>query len=77
MSKQELGPDEEWIVDESGNYVYEYENKRIARNSLDDLYIQFYCENPENGKTIALARAGYSGKNARQKAWRMHKRLLE
>jgi len=74
MSDQELPEGEEWVLDGNGNHVYEDESRYRA---YDEMYIQYYCENPELGKSVALKKAGFSGKCIKQKAWALHKRLLE
>ena len=43
--------------------------------SLDDKYVEAYCNDPVGGKTKALITAGYVGSNINQEAYRMHKRL--
>lgn len=72
--KQELAEDEEWVLDENGNYVYEEEsNYRL----YDEKYIEYFCQHPEQGKTEALRKAGFKGKYISQRATQIHKRLLD
>ncbi len=51
---------------------------RVPEKALDDLYIEFYLENPSN-KTAALQKAmdegGFLGKVYRQRANELHTRL--
>ena len=46
-------------------------------NALDESYVTAYCDNPIAGKTTALLKSGYAGNNAKQEAYRMHKRLQQ
>lgn len=72
MKDQELKPDEEWAVDKNGNYIYEDEN---IHYKFDERYVQYFCDNPSQGKAESLRKAGYTGKYAKQEAGRIHKRL--
>jgi len=49
---------------------------RREQNSLDDGFVNAYCERPMDGKTAALITAGFVGDNIPQEAYRMFKRLL-
>lgn len=74
MSEQELPEDEEWAKDEYGNYIYENES---AHRFFDELYIENFCNNPSAGKTDALRRSGCKVKALKQKAYKMHRRLID
>ena len=51
--------------------------RRNSPGTLDQRYIDAYCENPKEGKTAALLKAGYVGDYAPQEAYRLHKRLSD
>ncbi|NOR43512.1 MAG: hypothetical protein GQ572_09265 [Gammaproteobacteria bacterium] len=41
----------------------------------DEAYIEAFCENPKDGKSAALEKAGYVGEYIAQEAYRIHSRL--
>lgn len=59
----------------STNRQADKDMSRRSPGALDEHYINAYLEHPEAGKTAALRKAGYTGKNISQRASEIHRRL--